>query len=45
MNDNWLFVGAAFGVTWVALVGYFLYVRRALRRARASLDASTEAPR
>jgi hypothetical protein len=40
VNDNWLFVGAAFGLTWVVLVGYFLHVRNALRRAQMLLDAS-----
>ena len=45
MNDNWLFVGAAFGLTWVVLIGYFAHVRNALRRAQALLDASREVSR
>lgn len=45
MNDNWLFVGAAFGLTWIVLIGYFVHVRNALRAARALLDASTGSAR
>ena len=45
MNDNWLFVGAAFGLTWVVLIGYFVHLRNALRRAQVLLDASTSVPR
>jgi hypothetical protein len=45
MSDNWLFVGAAFSLTWMVLIGYFVHVRGALRRAQALLDASTSVPR
>ena len=45
MSDNWLFVGAAFGLTWAVLIGYFVHLRNALRRAHALLDASTSVPR
>jgi len=45
VNDNWLFVGAAFGFTWVVLIGYFVHVRNALRHAQALLDASGEVSR
>ena len=46
VNDsNWLFVGAAFGLTWVVLIGYFVHVRGATRRAQALLDASVEVSR
>ena len=45
MNDNWLFVGAAFGLTWVVLIGYLFHVRRATRHAQALLDASAEVSR
>ena len=37
VRDNWLFVSAAFVVTWAVLLGYFMHVHRALRRARALL--------
>lgn len=43
MNDNWMFVGAAFVVTWGVLVGYFVHLHRTLRRARALLDTTTNA--
>ncbi|MEO7456478.1 MAG: hypothetical protein ABIY52_09465 [Gemmatimonadaceae bacterium] len=45
MNENWLFVGAAFGLTWVVLVGYFVRVHGAVRRAQALLDAAAVVPR
>ena len=44
-DSNWLFVGAAFAVTWAVLIAYFVHVRSALRRAQALLDASGEAVR
>jgi hypothetical protein len=44
MNDNWLFVGAAFTVTWAVLLGYLLHLRRTQRRAQAMLEAAN-APR
>jgi len=43
MNENWMFVGAAFVVTWGVLVGYFVHVHRSLRRARTLLDSATNA--
>ena len=45
MSDNWWFVGAAFGLTWAVLIGYFVHLRGALRRAKALLDASTSVSR
>lgn len=42
-NNNLLFVGAAFAVTWAVLIGYFLHLRRATHRARALLDMVTKA--
>ncbi|MES2179093.1 MAG: hypothetical protein V4550_14625 [Gemmatimonadota bacterium] len=38
--NNWIFVGAAFAVTWAVLVGYFLRVQRKLRAARVLLDSA-----
>lgn len=43
MNENWLFVAAAFTVTWVILLGYLVHVRRTLRRAQAMMAAATSA--
>ena len=40
MGNNWLFVGAAFTVTWAVLIGYFVHLQRATRRAQALLDAA-----
>lgn len=45
MANNWLFVGAAFTVTWVVLAGYKVHLHRTLRRARTHLDAVTKAGR
>ena len=42
-NNNLLFVGAAFALTWGVLIGYFLHLRRATQRARALLDLVTKA--
>ena len=41
MSENWLFVAAAFTVTWVVLLGYLTHLRRTQRRAQAMLDAAT----
>jgi hypothetical protein len=41
MNENWMFVGAAFVVTWGVLVGYFVHLHRTLRRGRTLLDSAT----
>ena len=43
MSDNWLFVAAAFTVTWAVLLGYLVHLRRTLRRAQASMAATTSA--
>jgi hypothetical protein len=43
MNDNWMFVGAAFVLTWAVLVGYFVHLRGARRRAQALYDRATGA--
>ena len=41
MADNWMFVGAAFAVTWAAILGYLFHLSRSLRRARALFDSAT----
>lgn len=41
-NNNLLFVGAAFAVTWGILIGYFVHLRRTTRRARMLLDMATK---
>ena len=41
MNENLLFVAAAFTVTWAVLLGYLMHLRRTQRRAQAMLDAAT----
>lgn len=39
-DNNWLFVGAAFGLTWLVLIGYVLRIRATTRHAQALVDAS-----
>jgi hypothetical protein len=41
MTDNWKFVIAAFVLTWVVLVGYFVHLRRVHQRAQALVDSIT----
>ena len=36
--SNWMFVGAAFAVTWIALIGYAAHVQRAMHRSRELLE-------
>ena len=38
--NNWLFVGAAFAVSWAVFIGYFLHVQRKLRSARMLMDSA-----
>jgi hypothetical protein len=35
--SNTLFVGAAFAVTWVVIIGYALHLRRSIQRSRELL--------
>lgn len=37
--SNWGFVGAAFGITWLTLVGYFVHLRRATHRAQQMAES------
>jgi CcmD family protein len=39
-SRNWMFVVAAYTVTWIVLLGYAVRVHRALVRARAEHDAA-----
>jgi hypothetical protein len=38
--SEWVFIGAAYGLTWLTLGGYALYLRARTRRARAELAAA-----
>jgi len=38
--SEWGFVIAAYAVTWVAIVGYVLYLRGRTARARRELEAA-----
>jgi CcmD family protein len=41
--NNWAFVGAAYAVTWITIIGYWVHVHRRLREARQDLDAANAA--
>ena len=41
--SNISFVVAAFAVTWAALIGYLVHLRREMRRARAALEQTVRA--
>jgi CcmD family protein len=43
MMSNTTFVAAAFTVTWAALIGYLVHLRRQVRQARAALEQATRA--
>ena len=38
MSSNWSFVVAAYAVTWVAIIGYYVHLHRAARRASRLLE-------
>lgn len=42
VNDNLLFVGAAFGVTWLVMIGYLVHLHRTTKRARVMLEMATK---
>ncbi|MGH7656573.1 MAG: hypothetical protein ACREN6_18135 [Gemmatimonadaceae bacterium] len=39
-TNNWDFVIAAYTAAWVAVIGYWLFVHRAVRHARARYEAA-----
>ena len=43
--SNTLFVGAAFAVTWVVIIGYALHLRRSIQRSRELVDRSARGDR
>jgi CcmD family protein len=40
-DQNWMFITAAYAVTWLVIVGYLVRVHRALARARADYTRTT----
>ncbi len=43
---NWYYVGAAFGISWVVIIGYAVHVHRVMAKARKEYaDASALRPR
>lgn len=45
MSGNWMFVGAAYVVTWAVLIGYVVHLQRTSRRAHALLEGAASASR
>lgn len=39
--SEWSYIGSAYGVTWLALTGYALYLRARTRQARLFLGAAS----
>ena len=37
-TGNWNFIIAAYAAAWIAVIGYWVFVHRALRRARAHYE-------
>jgi hypothetical protein len=44
MAGNWAFITAAYVAAWVGVVGYWVFVHRAVRRARKRYERSVAAP-
>ena len=44
-DQNWAFVAAAYTAAWLVIAGYWLYVHRAVRRARRQFDEASGAGR
>jgi CcmD family protein len=40
--SEWVFVSAAYAVTWVVLLGYAMYLNRRIRRARELVERSMD---
>lgn len=43
MVNNWTFVIAAYSAAWIGVVGYWVFVHRAVRRARERYELSIAA--
>ena len=44
-REDWAFVIAAYSAAWIAVGGYWLFVHRAVKRARARHERSDSAGR
>ena len=42
-TSNWYFVIAAYAAAWTAVVGYWIFVHRSVRRARERFERATSA--
>jgi hypothetical protein len=43
MNDpNWAYIGAAYALTWGAVLGYLIRVHRALNKAHADFARASQ---
>jgi hypothetical protein len=41
--DNWNFIVAAYAAAWIAVIGYWIFVHRAVRLARARYERAVAA--
>ena len=37
-NNNWTYITAAYAAAWIAVIGYWVFVHGAVRRARARYE-------
>jgi predicted permease len=37
-SNNWIFIIAAYTAAWIAVIGYWIFVHRAVRHARARYE-------
>ena len=42
-TGNWTFIISAYAAAWIAVIGYWVFVHRAVRRARARYDQAVTA--
>ena len=42
-SNNWNFIVAAYTAAWIAVIGYWLFVHRAVRLARARYEQAVAA--
>jgi len=40
-DNNWFYVSAAYGVTWLFMIGYWIRVHRLLRVARGHYEQAS----
>ena len=41
IDSNWGYIGAAYALTWIAVLGYMIRIHRALNQAHADFARAT----